>query len=149
MTAAVILQHGLQKLVSFPVAPVPGYTHLSLAGLAAVLEVAPDYKAARAEYAEVLIEMHKCSQALRELDRLQQEDPEGRLRYEGLRATALVGLGEHARAVEVYQALIRLTPQDPDLHLSVAHALKTLGRREEAIAEYRQAEASRLVELEV
>jgi tetratricopeptide (TPR) repeat protein len=111
--------------------------------LAAVLEVAPDYRAARAEYAEVLIEMHKSSQALRELDRLQQEDPDGMLRYEGLRATALVGLGEHARAVEVYQALIKLTPQDPDLHLSVAHALKTLGRREEAIAAYRQAEASR------
>ena len=111
--------------------------------LSAVLEIAPDYQAARAEYAEVLIEMHKCSQALRELDRLQQEDPEGQLRYEGLRATALVGLGEHARAVEVYQQLIRLTPQDADLHLSVAHALKTLGRRDEAIAAYRQAEASR------
>ena len=111
--------------------------------LSAVLEVAPDYKAARAEYAEVLVELHKCSQALRELDRLQQEDPEGRLRYEGLRATALVGLGEHAKAVEVYQQLIKLTPQDADLHLSVAHALKTLGRRDEAIAAYRQAEASR------
>ncbi len=111
--------------------------------LAAVLEVAPDYKAARAEYAEVLIEMHKCNQALRELDQLEQEDPEGKLRYEGLRATALVGLGEHARAVEVYQQLIKLTPQDADLHLSVAHALKTLGRRDEAIAAYRQAEASR------
>jgi predicted Zn-dependent protease len=111
--------------------------------LSAVLEMAPDYKAARAEYAEVLIEMHKCSQALRELDRLQQEDPEGRLRYEGLRATALVGLGEHTRAVEVYQRLITLTPQDPDLHLSVAHALKTLGRREEAITAYRQAAAAR------
>ncbi len=111
--------------------------------LGAVLEVAPDYKAARADYAEVLIEMHKCSQALRELDRLQLEDPDGRLRYEGLRATALVGLGEHGRAVEVYQALISVTPQDADLHLSIAHALKTLGRREEAIAAYRQAEACR------
>jgi putative oxidoreductase len=39
MTAAVILQHGLQKLISFPIEPVPGYTHLSMAGLAAVLEV--------------------------------------------------------------------------------------------------------------
>ena len=111
--------------------------------LAAVLEVAPDYRAARAEYAEVLTEMHKCSRALRELDRLLQEDPARRLHYEGLRATALVGLGEHAKAVEVYRELLTATPQDPDLHLSIAHALKTLGRRDEAIAYYRQAEVCR------
>lgn len=111
--------------------------------LAAVLEVAPDYRAARAEYAEVLIEMHKSSQALRELDRLLQEDPSHRLHYEGLRATALVGLGEHARAVAVYRELLCATPQDADLHLSIAHALKTLGRRDEAIAAYRQAESCR------
>jgi tetratricopeptide (TPR) repeat protein len=111
--------------------------------LSAVLEIAPDYKAARAEYAEVLIEMHKCGQALRELDRLLQEDPASKLRYEGLRAMALVGLGEHAKAVEVYRELIAVTPQDADLHLSIAHALKTLGRRDEAIESYRRAEACR------
>ena len=31
--------------------------------LAAVLELAPDYRAARKEYAEVLIELHKYQQA--------------------------------------------------------------------------------------
>ncbi len=44
--------------------------------LAAVLEMAPDYRAARAEYAEVLIEMQKHAQANRELDRLVREDPD-------------------------------------------------------------------------
>ncbi len=39
MTALIFLQHGLQKLISFPIPPVPGYQHLSLAGLAGVLEV--------------------------------------------------------------------------------------------------------------
>lgn len=39
MTALVFLQHGLQKLISFPVPPVPGYQMMSLAGLAGVLEV--------------------------------------------------------------------------------------------------------------
>ncbi len=29
------------------------------------------------------------------------------------------------------------TPEDADLHLSIAHALKTLGRRQEAIESYR------------
>ncbi|MGI4944581.1 MAG: DoxX family protein [Janthinobacterium lividum] len=38
-TALIFLQHGLQKLISFPVPPVPGYQFASLAGLAGVLEV--------------------------------------------------------------------------------------------------------------
>ncbi len=111
--------------------------------LAAVLELAPDYRAARSEYAEALIEMHKYSQARGELDQLLREDPANQLHYRGLYAVTAVGLGEHDRAVELYRDLIALTPQDPDLHLSLAHALKTMGRREEAIASYRTAEACR------
>ncbi len=34
-------------------------------------------------------------------------------------------------------------PQPADLHLSIAHSLKTLGRREEAITGYRAAAAAR------
>jgi tetratricopeptide (TPR) repeat protein len=111
--------------------------------LAAVLELAPDYRAARAEYAEVLIELHKYQEARRELDRLLREDPENRLQYQGLMATASVGLGEHERAVGLYRDLLRGTPADADLHLSIAHALKTLGQRAEAIESYRRAAASR------
>lgn len=39
MAALVFLQHGLQKLVGFPIPPIPGYQHLSLAGLAGLMEV--------------------------------------------------------------------------------------------------------------
>ncbi len=111
--------------------------------LAAVLEMAPDYRAARAEYAEVLIEMQKHSQATRELDRLVREDPVNRLSYQGLQATAAVGLGEHERAVSLYRELLRGNSADADVHLSIAHALKTIGRREEAIESYRNAAAAR------
>src|SRR6185369_12606309 len=68
--------------------------------LDAVLKLAPDYRAARAEYAEVLIEMQKHAQANRELDRLMREDPANRMRYQGLLGTAAVGLGQHERAIE-------------------------------------------------
>jgi tetratricopeptide (TPR) repeat protein len=111
--------------------------------LAAVMELAPDYRAARSEYAEVLIEMHKYSQARRELDQLLREDPANERHYRGLHAVTSVGLGEHERAVELYRELIALTPQDPDLHLSMAHALKTMGKQEEAIQSYRRAEECR------
>ncbi len=111
--------------------------------LAAVLEMAPDYVLARAEYAEVLIELHKYPQARRELDRLIGEDFPNRLYYRGLYAATTVGLGEHERAVGLYRELLAQAPRDADLHLSLAHALKTLGRRDEAIDAYRQAAAIR------
>ena len=111
--------------------------------LAAVLQLAPDYVLARAEYAEVLIEIHKYPEARRELDRLMDTDSGNRSYYRGLYAATTIGLGEHERAVGLYRELLAQSPADPDLHLSMAHALKTLGRRDEAIASYRQAAVCR------
>jgi tetratricopeptide (TPR) repeat protein len=110
--------------------------------LEAVLELAPGYRVARQEYAEVLIDLHKYSQARRELDRLLAEDPKNRL-LKTLYATSSVGLGDHERAIGLYRELLRGTPEDADLHLSIAHAQKTLGRRQEAIDSYRRAAACR------
>jgi tetratricopeptide (TPR) repeat protein len=107
--------------------------------LAGVLELAPDYRPARVEYAEVLIELHKYNQARRQLDQLMDEDPANRSYYQGLHAATCVGLGEHERAVSSYRELLAAAPGDADVHLSIAHALKTLGQREEAIDFYRKA----------
>ena len=39
------------------------------------------------------------------------------------------GLGDHERALPLYRELLAdATPEDPELHLSIAHSLKTLGR---------------------
>jgi tetratricopeptide (TPR) repeat protein len=110
--------------------------------LEAVLTLAPDYRAARHDYALVLVERHKYQQAREELDKLLELEPENR-QYRTLRATAYVGLGEHEKAIPLYRDLLVGAPRAPDLHLSVAHALKTLGRREEAIDSYRAAAAAR------
>jgi tetratricopeptide (TPR) repeat protein len=107
--------------------------------LAAVLKLAPDYRAARTEYAEVLIELHREADARRELEELMREDPQNRLFYQGLYATACVGLGEHERAIALYRELLSGTPADADVHLSIAHAQKTLGERDAAIGSYRRA----------
>ena len=81
--------------------------------------------------------------AREQLDRLIREDPASRLRLQGLYATACVGLGEHERAITLYRELVSGIPADADVHLSIAHAQKTLGRREESIASYRRAAQSR------
>ncbi len=105
--------------------------------LAAVLERAPDYRAARQEYASVLIELHRHEEARRHIGMLLEDEPENRA-LRTLDAAALVGLGEHERAIGIYRGLLG-TPADADVHLSIGHALKTLGKSPEAIASYRKA----------
>jgi tetratricopeptide (TPR) repeat protein len=56
-----------------------------------------------------------------------------------LYAYTSVGLGEHERAIDLYRSLLLGTPEDADVHLSIAHAQKTLGRTQEAIESYRKA----------
>jgi tetratricopeptide (TPR) repeat protein len=110
--------------------------------LAAVLERAPDYRAARQEYASVLIELHRHEEARRHLAMLMKDEPDDRV-LRMLDAAALVGLGEHERAISLYQGLLLGTRADADVHLSIAHALKTLGKTPEAIDSYRKAAALR------
>lgn len=110
--------------------------------LEAVLVLAPDYRAARHDYALALLRRHKHVEALAQLDALLELDPRNRM-YRTTYATASVGLGEHERALGLYRDLLTDAPRAADLHLSVAHSLKTLGRQEEAIAAYRAAAAAR------
>jgi tetratricopeptide (TPR) repeat protein len=116
--------------------------------LESVLEQAPDYQAARHDYALVLLERHKYLAARAELDKLLMIEPNNR-QYRTLYATTCVGLGEHARAITLYRELLAdasaaaEAPGAADLHLSVAHSLKTLGKRQEAIDAYRAAAAAR------
>jgi tetratricopeptide (TPR) repeat protein len=113
--------------------------------LEAVLERVPSYIAARHDYATVLLGRHKYSQALAELEKLLGADPANR-QYRTLQAAAMVGLGDHPRAIALYQDLLRDAPPGSpaaDLHLSIAHSLKTLGRGTDAIDEYRAAARER------
>jgi tetratricopeptide (TPR) repeat protein len=110
--------------------------------LEAVLDLAPDYRAARFEYVQVLIERHLHQQAQQQIEKLLADDPANRS-YRTLYALTQVGLGRHERAVDIYRELLTGATQPAELHLSIAHSLKTLGRRHEAIAEYRAAAAAR------
>jgi tetratricopeptide (TPR) repeat protein len=113
--------------------------------LEAVLTLAPDYRAARYDYAMALLRRHKHVQCIAELEKLLQLEPDNRT-YKTTYATANVGLGDHERALALYQALIADAPQDvqaSELHLSVAHSFKALGRQQEAIQAYRDAAAVR------
>ena len=115
--------------------------------LEAVLQLAPDYHAARHDYARALLRRHRHLRALEELDKLLAADPGNRV-YRTTFATTVVGMGEHERALDLYRALLAdtlptETESRAELQLSVAHSLKTLGRRREAEAAYRAAAAAK------
>ncbi|HUY83590.1 MAG TPA: tetratricopeptide repeat protein, partial [Steroidobacteraceae bacterium] len=106
--------------------------------LEAVVAAAPDYAAARYDYAVTLIERHKHAQAIEQLDWLLARDPANRA-YRVTYGTACVGLGRHEEGLRLYREVLEQEPRAADLHLSVAHALKTIGRQTAAIEAYRTA----------
>jgi tetratricopeptide (TPR) repeat protein len=114
--------------------------------LAAAVQMAPDYIEARRDYACVLLDRHKHVEAIAELDLLLAADPNN-VDYLTLRATATVGLGDQEGGIAGFtQVLEHVDPKAPiaaDLQLSIAHSLKTLGRRSEAVAGYQRALAAR------
>ena len=72
--------------------------------LAAVLERAPDYRAARQEYAFVLVELHRYEEARANSSNCCAMSPQSALKI--LQAAASVGLGEHERAIGLYRKLL-------------------------------------------
>jgi tetratricopeptide (TPR) repeat protein len=110
--------------------------------LEGVLDLKPEYHAARYDYAQVLSKRHLHEPALEQLDKLLAVDPTNR-NYRTLYATTCVGIGQHERAIELYADLLTGSTQPAELHLSIAHSLKTLGQRDEAVAEYHAAAAAR------
>ena len=110
--------------------------------LAAALERAPDYRAARYDYAITLLRRHKPLPAIAELEKLLLLEP-GNRAYRTTYATATVGLGDHEQALRHYRELLVDAPRAADLHLSIAHSLKALGRQQEAIEAYRDAAKAR------
>jgi len=89
-----------------------------------------------------LLERHRYLQAREQLETLLAIEPMNR-QYRTLYATTCVGLGEHERAITLYRELLTDAPGAADLHLSVAHSLKTLGQQQASIEAYRAAAAAR------
>jgi tetratricopeptide (TPR) repeat protein len=110
--------------------------------LEGVLALAPDYHAARFDYAQALVKRHMYAAAHEQAQKLLAADPADR-NYRTLHAMTCVGLGRHEQTVELYRGLLIGAAQPAELYLSIAHSLKTLGRRDEAVIEYRAAAAAR------
>ena len=106
--------------------------------LAGVLKLAPGHRAARLDYAQVLVERHKYAEAREQIEPLLALDP-ANIQLRDLAATVAVGLGEQDKAIALYRDMLATHPDSHDVHLWLGHALKTVGQVPEAVEAYRQA----------
>jgi tetratricopeptide (TPR) repeat protein len=109
--------------------------------LEAALKLAPNYRAARLDYVRVLIDRQKYLQAREEIDTLLRLEPANN-DYLSLYAAACVGLGEYEPAIAVYRQLSAASASS-ELHVSLGHCLKAVGRPKEATDSYHAAAAAR------
>ncbi|HVW73326.1 MAG TPA: sulfotransferase [Rhizomicrobium sp.] len=110
--------------------------------LEAVMVLAPDHRGARLDYAQVLLKRHKYQDARAQAEHLLALEPTN-MEYLSVAATTAVGLGEHERSIAFYRTMLVQAPGNPDVHLWLGHALKTVDRLAEAIQSYRAAAVAR------
>lgn len=102
------------------------------------LELAPAFGAARANLAIVLYRTNRPVEAIAELDRLLDDDPD-HLGHANLKAAALARIGGFDDAIALYETVLREAPEQPKVWMSYGHMLKTVGRQEDGVRAYRHA----------
>jgi tetratricopeptide (TPR) repeat protein len=85
-----------------------------------------------------LVDSHKHEKAREQIKILMAAEPNN-IGARVTHASILFGLGELEAAIDCYQAVLADVPNDPEIHQSLGHALKTYGQQEHAIAAYRRA----------
>ena len=97
------------------------------------LGLAPNFDAARINYAVVLNRLGKPAQALPQIERILAKDPRNPS-HRSLRAAILANLGHYAESIVVYEAVLKEFPQQPKIWMSYGHSLKTARRHADAVS---------------
>jgi tetratricopeptide (TPR) repeat protein len=102
------------------------------------LQLAPDYAAARYQYADLLAQLNRFEAALTELDILLAQESSNPL-YRNLRASILETIGETRQSATIFGELVAENPARAETWVSYGHSLRAIGKQEESIAAYRRA----------
>ncbi len=106
--------------------------------LESAAEFEPDNIQVRLDYIQVLRKRQKFEAALAQAQSLYERDPENPVFLSHL-AIELMQTGDYDRALELFDRVLAILPDDPLVLTSRGHALKTMGRQDEAVASYRAA----------
>lgn len=101
------------------------------------VDLAPNFTAARFRYATVLMTQNKPQEAIDQVDEILKEEDDPY--YRNLKAAASIRMSDFENAVAEYTTMLKAFPNQPGAWLAYGHALKVLGRRDDAVAAYRKA----------
>lgn len=104
--------------------------------------VAPDFVPAQFAHAIALHRLERGQEALAAIHLALRALP-GLAAFLMLEAAIHMQLGDAAAAIRAYQAVLAATPDDAEAWHAFGHALRAVGRQDEAVAAYRRAVALR------
>ncbi len=110
----------------------------AVAVLERVAALAPDFAVARFNLANLLAQTNRFDAALAELDAVLGPDPDNAL-FLQLKASILETTGESAASLAICKKLAEENPKRAECWVSLGHALRALGHKDEAVAAYRKA----------
>ena len=110
--------------------------------LESAIAFAPKNVQLQLDFIDVLRRRQKFERAHEEAEKLHKTDP-GNPLFRSRLAIECMQTGDYDRAFELFGDVLAKLPQDPATLTSMGHALKTTGRRDEAIARYREAIAAK------
>lgn len=110
----------------------------ALAQVERAVAIAPGFDLARDFLIRLLLQNNRLAQALDHAEIL-ATSPIKNPGYDLILASVLVRLGDQERASTIYQKLLAAKPDQPQVWQNLGHALKTLGRQDDAVHAYRQA----------
>ncbi|HEX8669188.1 MAG TPA: sulfotransferase [Allosphingosinicella sp.] len=100
------------------------------------VQTAPGFRRARSDLASVLFRLNRAAEGRALLDDLLRETGGA---AQGSDGDPLAAGGGYEESIRLYEHMLRRFPQEPRIWLSYGHVLKTVGRRGDAVAAYRQA----------
>lgn len=109
--------------------------------LESAIEFEPDNIQLRLDYIQILRKRQKFEAALAQARYLYDRDPLNPL-FQSHYAIECMQTGNYDRALDLFETILQKLPNDAATLTSRGHALKTLGRHDEAVASYRQAFAA-------
>ncbi|HEY1559538.1 MAG TPA: sulfotransferase [Caulobacteraceae bacterium] len=102
------------------------------------LELAPSFQPARHNLAIALFRQQKALDALPHVEALRALDP-SEPNWRLLHASCLALIGDYPGSVAVFEEALAQAPRQPRVWLSLGHALRTEGRRADAVEAYKRA----------
>ncbi len=107
--------------------------------LETVMELAPDHIEAEIQLAHVLLRRQRFHKAHKRVKAIYERNKNPTSQVQALYASVCFGVGENDEAIKTYQEMIRVSPNDPQLRVSLAHIYNATGESPKAVDLFKQA----------